>query len=85
MAKRIGLAPVVEDLGDGLLNVKIKCHICKEVFDIQMTKQQFEDYMSMNGYIQDIFPELSPEDRELLISNTCDKCFTKLFEGDDYE
>ena len=30
-------------------------------------------------FIQDIFPELSIGDRELLISNTCNTCWQQLF------
>ena len=37
-----------------------------------------------NGaHIQTVMPELSPAQRELLISGTCDSCFSRMFGGDD--
>ena len=35
-----------------------------------------------NGeHIQDAMPEVSPDDRELLMSHICGRCFDKIFGG----
>lgn len=37
------------------------------------------------SYAQDVFPELSPGEREFLISGICDACWDKIFGIDDSE
>jgi len=37
------------------------------------------DWLSGQGFIQDVMPYLSDAERELLLSKTCGDCFDKLF------
>lgn len=61
--------------------VKVYCIICRKEHTILVNREDWDLYTSPNRpYIQDIFPYLSPEDRELLISGICSKCFIKIFE-----
>ena len=39
-------------------------------------------WLSGSKHIQDAMPYLSSSDRELILSNTCGKCFDKLFSLD---
>lgn len=53
---------------------------------MQVDQDKYDSWTQGEGLIQDIFPELTDGDRELLISATCDECWEKLFpggEGDD--
>lgn len=54
------------------------CPMCDEMSGIPVTEEQFNEYYSSNRrHIQDIFPELNPEIREMLISGCCPDCWNK--------
>ena len=56
------------------ITLSIKCRHCGKVFNITMTEQQYFDYH--NGcYVQEVFPDKSANERELLISGICGKCY----------
>jgi len=69
--------------------IVVDCRMCEEFFQIPATPKQQEELdkpRSERMFMQDIFPELSLGDRELLISGTCGTCWDKLFpheEGDE--
>ena len=61
-------------------SIEIECNICGEVFEVCVDPIGLKEYMSPNRrHIQQIFPYLSPAERELLISHTCEKCWNKMF------
>lgn len=62
------------------IELHITCRICGKVYIVTVEKEDYEKYKSGEGYIQDIFPYLSAADRELLISQTCDKCWHEIFD-----
>lgn len=64
-------------------NVKIKCKICNNSYDIIVNKKDLQDWKKGKGYIQDILSDLSDSERELLISGTCGTCFDKMFNSDE--
>lgn len=57
----------------------IKCIKCGEIFMLDLDGDKVEHWRNGGGNIQDIFPELSPEDRELLVSQICEKCWDDMF------
>ena len=58
------------------------CIICNSVHEINVTAQQYSDWQ--NGALaQKVFTNLSSDERELLISGVCGKCFDCFFEDDD--
>ena len=62
------------------MNVPVQCAFCGKYKMIPMTLDQWNLYCSQDRpHIQDIFPELSADDRELLISYTCPECWDKMF------
>lgn len=61
------------------VNIKVTCHICGKSYLITVERSDYELYASGKGHIQDIFPYLSPSDRELLISQTCRECWDEMF------
>lgn len=62
--------------------VPVCCRVCKNILCLSVDEKGFDSWQ--NGKtIQNALPELSAEDRELLISKTCEKCWNQLFEDDE--
>ena len=66
--------------------MNVSCRICKKTHTL---KVRVEDYFLFDcpnrPHIQDIFPYLSPAERELLLSGICPDCWAKMFGGEDDE
>lgn len=78
------------------VNFEAFCKLCGKVVVLQVNEEDLDEYFNTprneRRLVQDIFHYLTPEERELLISNTCDDCFKKttslfdlFFEGDEEE
>jgi hypothetical protein len=63
----------------------IKCDHCGVVYSILADRQDIFDWLAGDKYIQDALYYLSPAERELLISRTCDSCFNSFFPVDNEE
>lgn len=65
--------------------LSVSCRICREVHHFIVKKseaQKYQEYRDGARYlIQDIFPNMSPEERGLFAQgqNMCGKCFKKMF------
>jgi len=57
----------------------IRCKHCREPYIVPITEQEYLNWIKKKTFVQDEFPELSAGERELLISQTCDECWNKLF------
>ena len=57
---------------------KIKCMLCKKEHIIDMPRSGY-DAWCRGVPIQDALPTLSADDRELLISGICGKCYDEAF------
>jgi hypothetical protein len=57
----------------------VKCRDCCVITSIIVNKEDLIDWMSGSGPIEKVLDYLSANERELLISNTCGKCFDNLF------
>lgn len=72
--------------GEGLAKIHIQCHICGINHEIAVEYEDFKRWdWGDGGLVKDIFPYLSADKRELLISSTCGKCFDSLFGDNDEE
>ena len=58
--------------------VSVVCEVCGEVFDIAV---DFEDFLNWKAgeLVQNAFPYLTAGERELLISQTCEDCWDKIY------
>lgn len=56
----------------------IKC-ICGKNEVLSVTNADFQKYQDGVEHVQNIFPDMSKQDRELLISGTCRKCQKEIF------
>ena len=59
--------------------IEVRCAMCGTLYAIMYNRQDMMDWLSGQGFIQDIMTYLSDAERELLISRTCGSCFDKMF------
>jgi hypothetical protein len=62
--------------------VAVPCRLCDTVHDLTVNVEGFVNWQA-GEFIQDALPELSCDERELLISGTCGTCFDELFPSED--
>lgn len=63
-----------------------QCPVCGKQHKVLVREEDWELYNSPDRpYVQDIFPYLSPAERELLITGIDEECFNKMFGGEDDE
>ena len=62
--------------------VAVPCRLCDTVHDLTVNVEGFVNWQA-GELIQEALPELSCDERELLISGTCVTCFDKLFPSED--
>ena len=62
----------------------VKCWNCEVSHEIVTTAAGWKAWRS-GELIQDALPEVSADDRELLLSGTCGPCFDKFFPPDPEE
>ena len=55
------------------------CPICGKTHNIQVYSSDYVRFMRREGLVQDCFPYLKAEEREMLISGICPDCWTKMF------
>lgn len=58
------------------------CVHCGQVQIIMLSADGLAAY-AQGALMQDAFPELSPSEREMLISGTCDDCWERFFPESD--
>lgn len=62
--------------------ITVRCTQCKNIKKINVTTEQYEELKkprSQRRAIQEILPDHTPEEREMLISGLCNDCFESLF------
>jgi hypothetical protein len=66
-----------------MLNTKIKtkCAFCRTCKDITVPTKQYKAWKA-GKHIQLAMPKLSDDDRELIISGICPKCWNEKFADD---
>ncbi len=60
-----------------------ECVHCQKEFVIQVNEADYDSWVDGKALIQDAMPYLTPGQRELLISGTCDDCWNSLFGSND--
>ena len=49
-------------------HISIQCKLCKKTYDFDITEEQYEKYIHKEDLIQNIFPEIKSELRELCLN-----------------
>ncbi len=58
--------------------ITVACRLCRVHHDVMVNMADVRTWMA-GTLIQDAMPYLSADDRELLISHTCGKCWENMF------
>lgn len=61
------------------LTLSATCNHCGETTHFENITSLDIDIWAMGGLIQNVFPNIPPAERELIISGMCPKCFTEIF------
>lgn len=62
-----------------MMTIETMCPFCGEINTVEMDINAYADWQFNGKNIQDAAPEMSPTDREMLISGICPKCQVKIF------
>lgn len=60
------------------ITIRVKCNSCQKIYELKCYQEDLERWRD-GDLIQRAMPYLSVDDRELLISQTCGKCFDEMF------
>ena len=63
----------------------IRCRHCRESYIVPISEQEYLNWINKGTFIQDEFPQLDSNERELLISQTCGNCWNKIFNTDEVQ
>jgi len=59
--------------------LQLHCRHCDFSKQVTVDQKAFTSWWEKGELIQRAFPALDTESREMMISRTCDKCWTKMF------
>ena len=62
-----------------MLIIETRCPFCGEIHEVKVDVIDWLDYESGDVLIQDAFPYLSANDREMLKTGICPKCWDEIF------
>lgn len=55
-----------------------RCHVCKETTRVELDAEKYRRWQS-GEHIQNVWPEMPKEEREVMISGTHGECWDKLW------
>lgn len=66
------------------MKIQKECPICHKLQTIEVQVSQYNRWMAGEN-IQIAFPNLTPDQREILMSGICPECWEKIFPDEDEE
>ena len=66
------------------ITVDVDCQYCDTSHAVKVNPDQYKQW-KQGVFIQDAMPQLSANDRELLMTRTCPACWDKMFPPDEDE
>lgn len=70
---------IIENETGDMYAVGFTCPFCGRMTEILMSEYEAHLYYDPDMNVKDIFPNLAPEQREIMISGMCIKCQRKNF------
>jgi len=65
------------------VEIKITCKLCRTLHLLKVNPSDLDRWNRRQGLVQEIFPYLSPGERELLVSQICGDCFDSICGEED--
>lgn len=66
-------------------NVGIECPHCHKVIKLPIKEEELLAWNPNEQFVQEAFPELTPGQREMLLSGLCEECWNEIFSEEDEE
>lgn len=66
-------------------NVGIECPHCHKVIELPIKEEELLAWNPNEQFVQEAFPELTPGQREMLLSGLCEECWNEIFSEEDEE
>jgi len=63
------------------MTLEVNCIKCGSTTNLVVEQDDLKKYMNKEGLVQEIFPYLSSDERELIISCICPTCWNKIFKN----
>lgn len=60
------------------IELLFRCDVCKNDFKITVEAEDYDSFLNNEASVQECFPYLSADERELMISGMCGACFDNL-------
>jgi hypothetical protein len=64
---------------DKTVTLAYQCPLCQKPASVTVDAERAKAWRAGAGFVQDIFPDMSAGDREILISGAHDACFEETF------
>lgn len=67
----------------GMVYPEVTCNVCGKTHTLEVKAEDWQEWKDPNRErkVQEIFPYLVPDERELLISGICGRCFDRMFDN----
>lgn len=62
-----------------MMTIETRCPFCGKINEVNINEEAFFEWQYGGKNIQDVVPEMSATDREMLISGICPECQVKIF------
>ena len=61
------------------MKIKVNCTLCGSEYLIEVREKDWQEWESgTDRKVQEVFPYLSPSDREMFVTGFCGSCFRKV-------
>jgi len=66
----------------GVVSVSVRCPFCRGYSFVVVDKEGWDKFED-GAFVQDAFPWLNSDDREVLVSGVCRPCWSMMMEDED--
>ena len=64
-------------------HISVRCPLCNNCYEVPVDIEDFMNWDSDTVFVQDAFPQLTPAQREQLVTGICPTCWDTLFAEED--
>jgi hypothetical protein len=67
------------------MKIRRNCVFCKNIWEVTIKAEDIDKFFDGNELVQNAFPYLSADEREMLISGICPDCWNGMFGQEEDE